>query len=125
MIVDSTILVDAIRGKSKASLFLESAREKLIVSQAGMMEFIRGARTRRDIIVIDKFMKGIQVEVVEITEEISREAGVIFRKFWHSHGIGVMDAFIASTALVLNERVATHNIKHFKQIKGLDLIVPY
>ncbi|MBI2587672.1 type II toxin-antitoxin system VapC family toxin [Candidatus Amesbacteria bacterium] len=125
MIVDSTVLVDAVRGNKKAGNFLESVDERLLMSRAGEMELTRGARTKRDLKVIDKFLKVLNVEVVEISEEISKQAGQIFRSFWHSHGIGAMDAFIAATALVLGESVVTHNVKHFKFIKGLDLIVPY
>lgn len=125
MIVDSTVLVDAIRGNSKAGSFLGSASERLLLSRAGEMELTRGARTKKDLKVIDKFLKQLDVEVVEISEEISKTASEIFRDFWHSHGLGAMDAFIAATGLVLGERVATHNIKHFRFIKGLDLIVPY
>lgn len=125
MIVDSTVLVDAIRGYSKAGSFLEFVDERLLLSRASEMELTRGARTKEDLKVIDKFVKQLDMGVVEISEEISKTAGEIFKDFWHSHGLGAMDAFIAATGLVLGERVATHNIKHFRFMKGLDLIVPY
>lgn len=125
MVIDSTILVDAIRGNLKASDFLESVGGRLIISRAGVMEMVRGARSKRDLAVIEKFMDSLRVDVVEITEEISKLAGSIFKNFWHSHGIGAMDSFIAATALILGESIATHNTKHFKPIKQLDLIMPY
>jgi len=125
MVIDSTILVDAVRGQAPAKKFLEAAGEKLFISRAGVMEMVRGSRNKRDFKAVSKLIAGLNIEIVEISDEISAAAGAIFESYWHSHGVGAMDSFIAATALMLKQRLATHNIKHFKPIKGLNLTVPY
>lgn len=125
MVIDSTILVDILRGRLEANKFLESTGEKLLISRAGVMEMIRGSRNKRELKAIFKLIDNLRIEIVEISQEISQTAGNIFETYWHSHGIGAMDAFIAATALVFKEKLASHNLKHFKPIKGLSLTVPY
>lgn len=125
MVVDSTILVDVIRGRPAANEFLKSNGEKLLMSRAGVMEMVRGSRNKRELMAITKLIDGLCIEIVEISQEISQKAGKIFESYWHSHGVGAMDSFIAATALVLKEKLATHNLKHFKPIMGLSLTVPY
>src|SRR3989338_8457582 len=125
MVIDSTILVDVARDQASAKKFLEATEGKLFISRAGVMEMVRGSRNKRDFKAISKLIASLNMEIVEISDEISAVAGAIFENYWHSHGVGAMDSFIAATALVLKESLATHNIKHFKPIKELNLTVPY
>lgn len=125
MIVDSTIIVDLIRGKEEAKSFIENQNEKLFISRAGAMEMLEGAKTKKDWKTIQKLLESLKIEAIEISESISKSAAGIFENFWHSHGIGVMDSFIAATALVLDEPLVTHNVKHFQFIKGLKIVIPY
>ncbi|MBI5358806.1 hypothetical protein HZB69_04245 [Candidatus Amesbacteria bacterium] len=60
-----------------------------------------------------------------VNEEISLLAGELFRDYYASNGIGIIDCFIAATAMERRKKLATHNSKHFKFIKDLELIIPY
>jgi predicted nucleic acid-binding protein len=48
-----------------------------------------------------------------------------FGKLKLSHGIGILDAISASTALTRGYDLATFNVKHFRAISGLTVIKPY
>ena len=125
MIVDSTILVDLARGYEEAGKFLSGTDEPLCISRVGMMEMVYGARTKQDVKQITTVMSHLGIEIVEISESISKRGGELFDQFWHSRGLGIMDAFIAATALINGAKLATHNTKNFRFIKGLKLMVSY
>ena len=125
MVIDSTVLVDVIRGKEDAHNFLSTAKESLTISRAGEIEMVRGAKTRKDVLSVLKLIKNLNIKVIEISEEISKLAGDFFESYYHKYGLGAMDSFIAATAVARKERLASHNIKHFKFIKDLELIIPY
>jgi len=125
MVVDSTLLVDVARGKIEAKNFFDVTPGQLLMSRAGMMELIRGSRTKKELHTLIKLIKSLGLETVEISESISETAGRLFQDYWHNHGLGAMDAFIAATAIATGEKLATHNIKHFKFIDRLEIVKPY
>ena len=125
MVIDSTVLVDVIRGKEDAYNFLSITKEPLTISRAGVIEMVRGAKTKKDVLSVLKLIKNLNINVIEISEEISKLAGNLFESYYHKYGIGAMDSFIAATAVVKKEKLASHNVKHFKFIKDLELIIPY
>lgn len=89
------------------------------------MEIIYGRKSREDIGNMWRQFQSLNVKVEEINEEISTMAGGLFEKYFPTKGIGLLDTFVAATALVHGQKLVTHNLKHFRFIKGLDLIVPY
>ena len=72
-----------------------------------------------------KQLKALGIEVLEINENISMIAGDLFEKYYHSHGLGIMDALVAASAIVTKDTLVSHNIKHFTFIKELKLVKPY
>ncbi len=124
MIIDSTILVDLVNGKPEARDFL-LAHNMLATSRVNVMELLFGSRSKKELMGFLKQFSALKLEVVEVSESISKLAGRLLEKHVLSHRLGVADALIAATALVREEELATHNIKHFKPIKELNLTVPY
>ncbi len=125
MVIDSTVLVDAIRGKEEALNFFSTAKESLSISRIGVIEMVRGAKTKKDVSFVLKLIKDLNIDIIEVSEEISKLAGDLFESYYHKYGLGAMDSFIAATAVVKKEKLASHNLKHFKFIKDLELIIPY
>lgn len=124
MIIDSTVIIDFLNKQENARQFLLQGGT-LGVSRVVVMEIFAGTRSHNERKIVSKQLQLFHASVIEISEDISELAGDIFAQHFHSHGIGIMDAFIAATALIHKEPLVTHNTKHFRFIKGLDLVVPY
>lgn len=125
MQIDSTVLIDVLRGNKTASKYLSEIKQKVFISRIVVMEIIAGCKNKQEIINSLKLIQDFGIEAIEIDEDISALAGKVFEEFFLRFGLGITDAFIAATALVENTKLVTHNLKHFKFIKDLELIVPY
>ena len=125
MQIDSTVLIDVLRGKEVALKYLTETRQKISISRIVIMEIIAGCKNKRELNSSLKFISGLGIEIIEIDEDVSVLAGKIFEESFLRFGLGITDAFIAATALIDNTKLVTHNLKHFKFIKELELIVPY
>lgn len=125
MLVDSTVAIDFLEGRKPAVEYLNNLTENIRISRIVFMEIIIGCRTKLELSKTKKTISKSGWKIVEINEKASQLAGAIFENFYHSNGLGMADALIAATALIYNEKLATHNVKHFKFIEDLELIVPY
>lgn len=125
MVVDTTVWVHLFRRDGKARDFLLGLGEEIVVSRTTVMEIIYGGKSRQDISNMWNQFRSLGVIVKEIDEGISVMAGEIFEEYFPTRGIGLMDTFVAATAVVNGWRLATHNKKHFDFIEGLELVVPY
>lgn len=125
MLIDSTVVIDLLRNYDRASGYIRSLDQPAVISRIILMEIIAGCRTKLELKKCMRLIKSIEVEIIEVNQQISIMAGVLFEKYFHSHGLGITDALIAATALIRSVPLATHNLKHFKFIKGLDLQKPY
>lgn len=63
--------------------------------------------------------------IVWPTERGMNEALREFTRYHLSHGLGVIDALIAATAIEMGEPLATFNTRHFSAVPGLAIIQPY
>ena len=125
MVIDTTVWVHFFRKEEKAKEFLLNLKEGISVSRITVMEIIYGRKSKADVNNMWRQFENLDVEVVEINESISAKAGEIFEKYFPTRGIGLLDAFVAATAIENNLALVTHNRRHFNFIDGLDLIVPY
>ncbi|MCI0724591.1 MAG: hypothetical protein L0338_37350, partial [Acidobacteria bacterium] len=48
-----------------------------------------------------------------IAQEVVDEAGVLYRAWNPSHGIGVADALLAATVMLTGGQLFTQNLKHY------------
>lgn len=125
MLLDSSVFIDLNRKYPPA---VEAFR-KVFIGQSttvvNKLEIIAGLKTKRDIKSIENLLKNLEIKLLPIDEEVSEVASEIFINYYHSHGIGILDSFIAATALVYEEELVTRNLKHFNFIPNLKLIAPY
>lgn len=63
-------------------------------------------------------------EIVEVSIEVAKMAGMYMNKYRKSHGINMGDAIIAASAKHLNAKLYTLNTKHFP-MKDIDVVRPY
>jgi predicted nucleic acid-binding protein len=125
VLVETTILVDFLRGSDAAADYLDAARitGTLISSAVTKAELVVGASTRAELRAIDQLLARFQIE--PITADDSVRALNWLRKYYHAHGVGFHDCLLAALAIRLRIPVVTLNEKHFKVLPGLKVIRPY
>ena len=121
-LIDTDVLIDVSKGHQGAIEFLDGLSDGKI-SVISAMELIVGARNKKEIITIDKFLS--IHERSHINDEISIKALELIHQHSLTDGLSIPDAFIiAATAICKNLVLTTKNTKHFKAIKGIKIKVP-
>jgi predicted nucleic acid-binding protein len=125
LIVDSSIVIDHLRGRAAAADFLQARliSEGLMSHAVVVAEVLTGARDAREQAEIERVFE--QFSIVNVDEETSRQSLELLRQFWLSHAIGWHDCLIAATCLRRGLPVATLNDRHFRPIAGLEVVRPY
>ena len=122
--IDTDILIDHLRGQEKAKEYLkdiENGKTKGVISVITEAELAAG-ESMKDISVQIKVKRLIRLlERVEVSSEIACKAGELKRDY----KCRLMDALIAATAIKLNLKLVTRNVKHFEKIPGLEIENPY
>jgi predicted nucleic acid-binding protein len=120
-ILDSTILVDHLRGLDEARTFLRSLDDVPACSEVTRTEIIRGLRGPERAAAEELFSV---LAWVSVDGRISRRAGDLGRRYRRSHqGLALADLIIGATALELGEPLATLNVRNFPMFR--DLRPPY
>lgn len=122
-LVDTSILIDVLRGEPQAAAVLRSAREvgSLHASEVTRLEVLAGMRAREEDATRALFGAFVWHPLDERLAEIAGELG----RRWlpGNRGIDSADLAIAATAVVLDAPLLTRNVKHFPMFPGLS--APY
>lgn len=116
IVLDTTVLVDVLRGHRPALEWLRSLDEVPACSELTRVELLGGLRTRERQ-AAERLMGSIRW--LPVDEEIARRAGALGRTWRRSHRLGTVDLVIAATAQLLDARLATSNIRHYPMFDGL------
>ena len=123
VLVDTSVLIDVLRGEPAAAAVLRGARESglLHASEVTRLEVLSGMRAREEDATRALFRAFVWHPVDEKIAEIAGELG----RQWlpGNRGIDSADLAIAATAIALEAQVFTRNIKHFPMFDGLS--APY
>ena len=120
MLLDTTVLVDALRGRKAAVAYMEELPDRPNVSVISIGELYAGVRPEEE----DELAHFLSIfRVLEVNEEVARQGGYWRRDFGPSHGTSLTDALIAATAAAHELELATHNTKHFPMLDAV--VVPY
>ena len=118
--LDTTVVVDYLRGMPAAVTLLEELAERgelLIASEVVRFELLAGVRDLARP-ALESFCSS--VSWVPVDETVTREGGELARRYGPSHdGIDDLDHLIAATTLVLDADLLTTNVKHFPMLEGL------
>ena len=117
ILLDTDILVDFLRGNSKAVAFINAQSARVILSAIVVAELYAGVKGEAEQIVLDNFVSIFRV--VPVSAEIAKVGGLYKRDFGKSHGVGLADAILAATAEAENAELKTLNRKHYPMLKGL------
>lgn len=123
ILVDTSVLIDHLRGTSDDFKRLEQVRisEKieLHIPHIVIIELFAGqeARNKKAKTAIEALLNGLVV--VGLTINSAKKAGEFIRTYRQVPD--PFDCIIAAISLEYNATIATHNQKHFKQIPHLKL----
>jgi predicted nucleic acid-binding protein len=119
-LVDTSILVDHLRGLPDARPLLEfevSRGEPLFASTLTKIEILAGMRPREaqaTRALLDTLIW------IEVSDSIAERAGALANRFLRSHpGVDVMDYVVAATREELDVPMWTLNVRHFPMVQGL------
>jgi len=121
VLVDTSILIDLLRGHPGARDYLRGLDELPLVSEVTRVEILRGLRTaERD--ATERLFDTLRW--VAVDESIARRAGELGRR-WDRHrpGIALADLIIAASTEHQGAELATTNVRHFPMFA--ELAPPY
>jgi predicted nucleic acid-binding protein len=122
-VVDTSILIDLLRGEPAARFAIRDARQAgpLHASEVTRLEVLAGMRPREERATRSLFEALIWHP---LDAGIAEVAGDLGRRWLPAHGgIDSADLAIAATAVILDARLYTRNVKHFPMFDGLS--APY
>jgi predicted nucleic acid-binding protein len=120
VLIDSDVLIDYLRGLSAAGDYFRSV-DAAAASVVSVTELISGARNDEEEAVVNELLSTIHL--LDVDENIAREAGRLRRRFLRSHNIETADALIAATSILHRVQLVTLNRKHYPMLT--DVLVPY
>src|SRR5215207_5285532 len=116
-VLDTSVLIDVLRGSSPAADWLASLDEVPLCSEITRAEVLRGVRSPERT-PTERLLGALRWAPVD--EATSRRAGELGRRHRRSHrGLGVADMLIAATALIHDAELATGNVRHYPMFPGL------
>lgn len=117
MVVDTSVLVDVLRGSDTAVEWLTALDAVPTCSEVTRVEVLQGVRSAERA-PTERLLQTLRW--VTVDEGVSRSAGELGRRFRRSHrGIGVADLIIAATCIANGAALATMNVRHFPMFDGL------
>lgn len=122
-LVDTSILIDYLRGHPEAAELLERERvlARLHASEITRLEILSGMRSREER-ATRALLSALAWHPVDA--EVTEEAGSLGRRWLRSHhAIDSADLAIAATAIRTGSRLLTRNVRHFPMFA--DLRSPY
>lgn len=122
VLVDTDVLIDVLRSIKSTIAILQAteASSTLCISVVTQMELIVGCRDARELQTLDRFLQ--QLEVISITEIISKQAVQLLKQYRLSHGLLIPDALIAATSLAAEHALLTKNQSDYRFIQHLNLL---
>lgn len=124
IVLDTSVLIDHLRGEPQARAALEEAvaeGESLVASVLTKVEILAGVRPSEE---HDTWLLLAVIDWIPVDERLAERAGAIANRYLRSDpGVDPVDYVIAATAEHLGARLWTRNLKHFPMFP--DLTAPY
>jgi predicted nucleic acid-binding protein len=120
VLIDSDVLIWYIRGNENAKRIVAKAIP-FNISVVSYMELVQGMRNKKELVLLKKYLKLWEVEIIQITSEISEMAMDFVEKYFLSNSMELQDALIASTSLIHNEILLTGNEKHYQFLPNIQI----
>ena len=120
ILIDTNIIIEIYRSNSYVIETIEEiGQEKIAVSDITCSELFFGARSKKELQIIEKDLSNLTIIPVDM--DISKLSVELIKKYGLSHKLSVPDALIAATAIVYKIPLYTLNIKDFIYIRDIKL----
>jgi predicted nucleic acid-binding protein len=117
LVLDTSVLIDVLRGSEAASQWLGSIGEVPSCSELTRAEVLRGVRSAERSRT-ERLLSSLRW--VAVDEPISRRTGELGRQYRRSHpDLSIVDFVIAATTQLLQADLATGNVRHYPMFAGL------
>lgn len=123
VVVDTSVLIDVLRGEAAAAAVLRSARTAgpLHASEVTRLEVLAGMRSGEEA-ATRALLEALVWHPVD--EPVADVAGELGRQWLPSNrGIDSADLAVAATVVLLDAALLTRNVKHFPMFR--ELTAPY
>lgn len=121
LVVDTDVLIDYLRDRSEAVVYLEGIEQPLAVSAITVAELSVGVREGEERRRLDAFVAAF--DVLGLDRQAAVQAGLWRRQYGPSHGMGLADALIAASVAAAGATLVTLNRRHFPMLA--QVLVPY
>ena len=124
-LIDTAILVSFLRNFAPAVDYLSGFDSHARPATHGVVvaELIEGCRSRTDLRAVDRLLRQFDVVTPDAADVLASHD--LLRRHFLPNGVGWADCLIAATCLRLHRPLVTPNLKHFRSIRGLNLLHPY
>ena len=116
-LLDTDVLVDFLRGESKATAFVNANSTHIILSSIVVAELYAGVKNDEERATLEDFVSIFPV--IPVSAEIAKAGGLYKRDYGKSHGVGLADAILAATAEAEKAELKTLNVKHYPMFREL------
>lgn len=124
ILLDTDVMIDVLRQFPPAVGWFNSLDpERVAVTFFTMMELVEGARDQQALRRVNSLLTPVRQYFAD--EAVQRHALELLGTYRLSHGLGLIDALIAATALRLDVPLYSFNHKHFSVVPRLELREPY
>ena len=120
MIFDTDVLIWAQRGHPRAAAVIAAATLRQMSAQT-YLELLQGARNKKDLRLIRKFVAEADFAILPLTENIGHRAIVYMEEYALASGLQAGDALIAATAVEHSAPLVSSDRKPYRTIRELDL----
>ena len=123
-LIDTTMLVDFLRGKKEAKEWLERFPEgELAISVITAAELLAGCRNKQEQRRLEEELE--RYSLILASNAISATAWEWYRQYRLSDGVGFFDCLIGASAHHYGLVICTLNDKHFRPLPDLQVERPY
>ena len=123
MVVDTSVFIDHLRAKHKARTILSCIpnETEIFISSVTIYELLLGATNAEKWNDVELITQGLPI--LTFTGNVAKRAAQIFHELKKENSlIEFRDIFIAATALIYRLPILTINTKHFKRVKGVQVV---
>ena len=120
MIIDTDVLIWYLRGNDNARKIV-NANSPFSISIITYLELLQGMKDKRELRILQKYLRTWSTEVIQINETISNRAMFFTEDYFLSHSLKFADAVIAASALERHEVLLTANEKQYSFIPNIEI----
>jgi Predicted nucleic acid-binding protein, contains PIN domain len=120
LIIDTDVIIWELRGNKKAQTIIHECIP-FSISVVTYIELIQGMRDKTEMNSFIKQLSKWDVDVKQISEDISTRAMIYIEQYALSHSMELADSLIAATCINESEVLLTANEKHYRHIPNIQI----